>query len=126
MSKIPKIYVAGAYSDDNVLSVLKNIGRGESWAAELFRLGFAPFTPWHDKSFVIENWNKDFTVEMFYDYGMEWLRVSNAVFVVPNMKGLRNWQDSTGTLKEIGQALNLQIPVYYNVKSLLNDKSSLI
>ena len=114
-----KIYVAGAYSDDNVLGVLKNIGRGEEYAALLFQHGFAPFTPWHDKDFVVKNWRKDFTVKMFYDYSMEWLKCSDAVFIVPNCNELRNWQDSKGTLAEIAEAEKLHIPVFYEMHDLL-------
>lgn len=113
-----KIYVAGAYSDDNVLGVLRNIGRGEQIASALFLMGYAPFTPWHDKSFVTDNWDKEFTVSMFYQYSMEWLRVSDAVFVVPNIHGLKDWQDSKGTLAEIEEAEKLDIPVFYKINDL--------
>ena len=118
-----KVYVAGAYSADNVLDVLKNIGRGQYWAAQLFLKGFAPFTPWHDKSFVIDNYESEFTVKMFYDYSMEWLRVSDAVFIVPNEPNLINWEDSKGTLAEIEIASSLDIPVFYNLKDLLGWKN---
>lgn len=114
-----KIYCAGAYSETNVLGVLRNIGRGEYWASQLFMNGFAPFTPWHDKTFVIQNWDSEFTVEQFYDYSMEWLKVSDAVFIVPNVEGLKDWQDSTGTIKEIAEANRLGIPVFYSFNDLL-------
>ena len=113
-----RVYVAGAYSDDNVLGVLKNIGRGQYWASQLFFKGFAPFTPWHDKTFVTDNFDAEFTVDMFYEYSMEWLRVSDAVFVVPNEHGLKNWQDSKGTLEEIRIAWELKIPVFYKLEEL--------
>jgi hypothetical protein len=115
-----KVYVAGAYSDTNVIGVLRNIGRGEHYAAELFMKGFSPFTPWHDKDFVIKNWDKEQEVEMFYKYSMEWLRASDCVFIVPNAEGLRNWQDSGGTLKEIEEAEKLGIPVFYDLEALLD------
>lgn len=83
-----RVYVAGAYSADNVLDVLRNIGRGEHYAAKLFGLGFAPFCPWHDKDYAIRNWDKDITVQMFYDYSMAWLEVSDIVFLVPG------WENS--------------------------------
>jgi hypothetical protein len=38
-----RVYVAGAYSADNVMDVLKNIGKGEYYAAKIFHIGFAPF-----------------------------------------------------------------------------------
>jgi hypothetical protein len=118
MGKLLKIYVAGAYSDTNVLGVLRNIGRGEYWASQLFMRGYAPFTPWHDKTFVIQNWKEDFTVDQFYNYSMEWLKVSDAVFIVPNHVGLKDWGDSKGTLKEIEEAKHLGIPVFYSLKEL--------
>jgi len=124
-NKLIKVYVAGAYSDNNVLGVLKNIGRGEYWASELFMKGFAPFTPWHDKTFVIQNWDKDFTVNQFYDYSMEWLRVSDVVFIIPNANGLRDWELSSGTLKEIEEANVLNIPVCYNLYELLKFRETL-
>ncbi len=114
-----KVYVAGAYSDDNVLGVLKNIGRGEYWASKLFQDGFAPFTPWHDKSFVITHWDTKFTVPMFYNYSMEWLRVSDVVFIVPNVEGMKKWEDSSGTKAEIEEARRIGIPVVFDYDELL-------
>lgn len=117
-----KVYVAGAYSDDNVLGVLKNIGRGEYWASKLFMDGLAPFTPWHDKDFVIKNWDKVFTVKAFYEYSMEWLKVSDCVFVVPNEDGLKDWGDSKGTRAEIQTAKENMIPVFFDYNEILQYK----
>ena len=114
-----RIYIAGAYSDDNVISVLKNIGRGQHWAAMLFKKGFAPFCPWHDKEFVIHFYDSEFTVQEFYDYSIAWLEVSDAVFIVPNATGLKRWQDSAGTLKEIEIAEKLNIPIFYSLPELI-------
>jgi hypothetical protein len=107
-----KVYVAGAYSANNVIDVLKNIGKGEHYAAELFMNGYAPFCPWHDKQFVTDNWDKDFTVKQFYDYSIAWLEVSDIVFVVPG------WEDSKGTIAEIQRAKELNIPVVYSYEEL--------
>jgi len=115
-----KVYVAGAYSDDNVLGVLRNIGRGQSTACDVFELGMAPFTPWHDKTFVIDNWWKTFTVDQFYNYSMEWLKASDAVLVVENHEGMKNWQDSKGTLAEIEVARENNIPVFFDILDLIN------
>jgi nucleoside 2-deoxyribosyltransferase len=107
-----RIYVAGPYSADNVLDVLRNIGRGEKVCAELFELGYAPFCPWHDKSYVTDNPDGDFTVQKFYDYSMAWLEVSDAVVLVGD------WRKSKGTMKEIERAKELGIPVYTSVFDL--------
>lgn len=113
-----KVYLAGAYSDNNVLGVLKNIGRGQHYAAELFKEGFAPFTPWHDKEFIIHNWQDNFSVKQFYEYSIEWLKVSDALFVVPNHEGLRSYLDSKGTMAEIKFAFDYGIPVFKDIEEL--------
>jgi len=113
-----RVYVAGAYSDDNVLGMLKNIGRGEAYAAALFSHGFFPFVPWHDKDFVLRYWYLQTDKKQFYEYSMAWLRVSEAVFVVPNTPGLRDWEDSPGTVKEIEEAKRLGIPVFHSIVEL--------
>jgi hypothetical protein len=114
-----RIYVAGPYSADNVLDVLRNIGRGEKACASLFKMGFAPFCPWHDKSYVIDNPDHDFTVQQFYDYSMAWLEVSDAVLLTGA------WHSSKGTLAEITRADELGIPVFKSLIELAKwDKSA--
>lgn len=78
-----RVYVAGPYSADNVIDVLKNIGRGERICALLFADGYAPFCPWHDKSFVMDLYSENLSVKQFYDYSMSWLYVSEVMFLVP-------------------------------------------
>ena len=112
-----KVYVAGPYSADNVLDVLKNIGRGERACAELFGMGLAPFCPWHDKSYVTDRFDAEFTVKQFYDYSMAWLDVSDCVLLLPG------WESSKGTLAEIERAKELDIPIYYSVGELVANKS---
>jgi len=108
-----KVYVAGAYSADNIIDCLKNIGRGESYSALIFKLGFAPFCPWHDKDFVIKNWEMDHSVDQFYEYSMEWLNVSDCLFLVPG------WENSKGTMKELNEAEVLGLPVFNNTDNLV-------
>jgi hypothetical protein len=108
-----RVYVAGKYSADNVLDVLKNIGRGQQACARLFAAGLAPFCPWHDKSFITDRPDDDFTVQQFYDYSMAWLEVSDCVLVLPG------WKESTGTRAEIDRAYELDIPVFLNEDLLL-------
>lgn len=113
MKKRIKVYVAGAYSADNVLSVLQNIGRGEKACAELFRLGFAPFCPWHDKSYVIDNPDVEFSVEDFYEFSIAWLEVSEIMLVLPGHSG------SGGTVKEIKLAEEIGIPIFYSIDEII-------
>ena len=113
-----KVYVAGAYSANNVIDVLRNIGRGEKEAADLFLLGYAPFTPWHDKDFILKNPLNTFNVEDFLEYSMEWLKVSDVVYIVPNVPGMTDWKDSKGTLAEIETANEFGIPVCFSIREL--------
>ena len=102
-----RIYVAGPYSADNVLDVLRNIGRGQMVCAKLFISGYAPFCPWHDKTYVFDNFDSDLSVGLFYDYSNAWLEVSDAVLVLPDS------YNSKGTRCEIERARELKIPVFY-------------
>lgn len=107
-----RVYVAGAYSGDNVIEILQNIGRGEWYAAQIFKLGYSPFVPWHDKDFVIKLWNKELNVNMFYEYSLTWLKVSDIMFLVPG------WEKSNGTLKEIEIAKKLGIKILTELDKL--------
>jgi hypothetical protein len=107
-----RIYIAGAYSADNVIDVLKNIGRGEIVSAEVFRSGYAPFCPWHDKDFIIKHPDFDYKVDMFYKYSISWLEVSDAMLLVPF------WSNSVGTIKEIEFCTENKIPVFESLEYL--------
>lgn len=112
-----RVYVAGAMSSDNILGVLGNISEGVKYGALLLKEGFAPFVPHLDVAFRLQQ-GKDYNIPMeyYYNYTMEWLRVSQYVLVVPD------WEESVGTRKEIEMAEKLGIPVYYNLEDLLNTK----
>jgi len=114
MKKRIKVYVAGSYSADNVLAVLQNIGRGEKACAELFRLGFAPFCPWHDKSYVIDNPDVEFKIEDFYEYSISWLEVSEIMLV------LEGSENSGGVKIETELAKELGIPIFYSIEALVS------
>lgn len=108
-----KIYVAGAYSSDNVLTVFANMRRGIRMATRLFMMGYAPFCPWLDFHFCLSAKEEDhITVNMFYQYSLAWLRASDAVLVLPG------FENSKGTLAEIQEALDCNIPVFYSVTKL--------
>ena len=108
-----RVYVAGPYSADNVIDVLKNIGHGEKMCARLFELGFAPFCPWHDKTYVMDLPSNNFTVEQFYEFSLAWLEVSDAVYLIPG------WQKSKGTLREVEFARERNIPIFEDIISLM-------
>ena len=107
-----RVYLAGAYSADNVIDVLKNIGIGEFYAAQIFKKGYYPFVPWCDRIFVQLNFDVDFNVEMFYKYSMAYLEVCELMFLVPG------WEKSKGTLKEIERVKELGIRIVTNLEDL--------
>ena len=109
-----KVYIAGPYSADNVLGVLSNIRKGNRVAYELMQMGFAVFSPWFDHLLVFMDFTNDLTVTDFYEHSMEWLRVSNAVFIQGD------WSNSKGTRAEIAEAEQLGIPVFYDRTKLVN------
>lgn len=110
-----RVYIAGAYSADNVIDVLKNIGNGERMAAEMFHMGYAPFCPWHDKDYIIKRPDLDVTVEEFYHYSLAWLEVSDCVLLVSG------WENSKGTIAEIEFAKERGIPVFETVSDFLRE-----
>lgn len=105
---VKRLYIAGAYSADNVLGVLDNIRRGMRAGTQALLAGFAPFVPWFDFHFqLMLRENEALTVEDYYRYSLAWLEVSDAVWVLPGS------ENSKGTQAEIKRAQELGIPVHY-------------
>ena len=109
-----RIYVAGPYSADNVISVLDNMRKGMSLSKDVFLAGFAPFCPWLDYHFTLMlKHGEKLTVEDYYNYSMAWLEASDAILVLPN------WQSSKGTVMELERAKELSIPIFYTLDDLV-------
>jgi len=108
-----RVYVAGPYSADNVISILDNIRRGIRTSTEVFLAGYSPFCPWLDFLYtLLLQGNEQLTVEDYYRYSLDWLDVAEAVLVLPG------WEKSKGTLVEIARAKELGIPIYYSLQEL--------
>jgi hypothetical protein len=99
-----RIYLAGAYSADNVLDILHNMRKGIRTAASLVKAGYAVYCPWLDYQL---SFFEDISVKQYYDYSMAWLEVADEVWVLPD------WENSKGTKREIKRARELDIPVKY-------------
>ena len=105
-----RVYVAGPYSADNVITVLDNIQKGIRLATEIFLLGHSPFTPWLDFHFhLMLRESETLTVSDYYRYSLDWLLVSEAMIVV------EGYETSLETLNEIAIAKEQGIPVYYSL-----------
>lgn len=108
-----KIYIAGAYSADNVIGVLDNMRRGMRAGAEILLAGFAPFCPWTDYHFqLMLREGEKLAVEDYYRYSLAWLEACDAVFVLPNS------ENSKGAQAEIKRAKELKMPVFHSIKKL--------
>jgi hypothetical protein len=100
-----RVYIAGKYSDSNIIGCLNNIHDGIKVAVQVLKDGNEPFCPWLDYQFQF--FDKTLKVEDYYRYSMAWLEVSDEVWVLPNS------ENSKGTQAEIKRALELKIPVKY-------------
>lgn len=100
-----RIYLAGKFSDDNILGCLNNIHDGIKMAVKLLKEGHAPFCPWLDHQFQF--FDKTLVADDYYNYSLAWLEVAEEVWVLPN------YETSKGTLKEIERAKELRIPIKY-------------
>ena len=109
-----RVYVAGPYSANNVITVLDNIRKGINAAKDVFLAGFAPFCPWLDFHYTLMlKDGEKLTVDDYYEYSLSWLDASDAVLVLPN------WESSKGTVMELKQAQELSIPIFYTLDDLV-------
>jgi len=115
MYKAIRVYVAGAISAPNPLDLFDNLRRGIDTGAQLFDLGFSPFTPHLDYQLALAR-KLDVTIEDFYRYSENFLDVCHAVFVVDNP---RNAQ-SKGLEAELIRAKFKGIPVFSDLDTLVN------
>lgn len=103
-----RVYVAGAYSADNVIGALNNMRRGMRKATEKFLEGWAPFCPWMDFHYqLMLRDGEELTVDDYYQYSLAWLDVSDLLYVI------NGWENSKGTIAEIRRAQKLNIPIEF-------------
>ena len=105
-----RVYVAGKYSDSNIINCLNNMHDGMKASVEVLKLGYACFCPWLDYQFQF--FDKTLVVEDYYRYSIAWLEVSDCMLVLPN------FENSKGTLAEIKRAEELNIPIFYSLEEL--------
>jgi hypothetical protein len=109
-----RVYVAGAYSANNILTALDNIRKGNRAGLEVLMAGMTPFVPFQDFMFQLMLQDDErLTIDHYYQYSIDWLLQSEVMLVLPN------YEDSKGTLKEIEIAKENNIPIYYNMEDLL-------
>lgn len=108
-----KVYVAGSYSADNPIDLLDNIRRGLREGTKVLLAGFAPFVPWTNFLFqFMLREGEALTIADYYAYCLEWLKVSEVMYVIPNS------DESVGTQMEIKHAKRWEIPIFYSLYDL--------
>lgn len=114
-----RVYVAGAYSADNMVDLLANMRRGIDLAMRAWNAGFAPFTPWLDLLLHMQPCAAGLDIHDCYDMSMKWLEVSDAVLVQ-----VMGADKSVGTQAEIARAEKLGIPVFWTLAELIEWKNA--
>lgn len=75
-----RVYVAGAYSADNVIGVLDNMREGMRTSTEALLAGYAPFCPWLDFHYqLMLRPGERLAVPDYYEYSLSWLSACEAV-----------------------------------------------
>jgi len=103
-----KVYVAGAITGDSHTETFGNIGHGIKISAKLLKEGHAPFCPFLDYQFLF---HENITIDQFYSYSLEFLKVCDIVLVIGRPS---EYRQSIGTQKEIATARELDIPIVYD------------
>ncbi|RPI56307.1 MAG: DUF4406 domain-containing protein [Deltaproteobacteria bacterium] len=119
--KIKRVYVAGLLTPRGVWSVspaidyLMNVRNMIRAGLEVFFAGFVPFIPALDFQIflALTEWER-ITEPMIRRYSKDWLEVCEAVLLTPG------WKKSTGTLAEIEFAKERNIPIFENLKELID------
>lgn len=102
------IYVAGPYRADTERGVLENIRNAEAVAIEVWQAGYVALTP-HLNTRLFGGLCPD---ETWLKGALELLRRCDAMVLVSG------WETSGGTLAEIKEANNLNIPIFNNVAEI--------
>ena len=110
-----KIYVAGAYSADNILDIMANVKKGQDMAAYLIAHGYAVFCPFLDFQLALTAYGSDLTKEMYQANSMAFVESCDAILV------LCGYEKSNGTKREIKRAKELDIPVYYDREKMMRE-----
>ncbi len=108
--EMKRLYIAGAYSADNAITLLNNMRKGMRMGVRVLREGIAPFVPWLDYQFqLMLQGGETLTIDDYYNYSLAWLEVSDAVLVLPG------YESSKGTHREMKFARERDIPIFFEL-----------
>lgn len=106
-----KIYVAYRYSADNVHEVLANIGKAIKIGKDIALLGHYPYVPHWDYLMAIQDFERELTLQYFYDCSFAFLKVCDAMFLVDPL----DLGKSKGVSLEYVYCKEHNIPVYHKL-----------
>jgi hypothetical protein len=108
-----KVYVAGPISANDPITLFGNEKNGIDTSAWLLLQGFAVFCPHLDFQYLLGVYGKDITKELLQANSMAFVECCDAMLVLPG------WGNSIGASAEIERAIDLGIPIYFNVHELV-------
>ena len=111
-----RVYICGKLRSD-AINYIKNLSRMIKEAEMVRKEGFSVFVPCLDILQAI--YSGDCNFKELFDNSLEWLKVSDAVYVI------NNWRTSFGVKEEIRIAKSLGIPIFYNMKDLIKYRNTL-
>ena len=97
------IYVAGKFRGKNSWEIHNNVLKAERAVVKLIGEGYAPICP----HLITQNLQGLYPDQVYLDMCLEFLRVSDAIYV------LDNWKQSKGTQTELREAINLGLDIIY-------------
>jgi hypothetical protein len=114
---IERVYVAGKLNADAV-GYIHNCHKMMNTAELLREAGYAVYVPCLDNQMGwMFGWEK---YECYFNFSQPWLKVSDAVYLVPG------WETSQGTIKEIETAWEYHIPVFDTIYEMWEYTEDLI
>ena len=103
-----RIYVAGPYTAENPRLTQINVNKAISIGCKLIRLGYMPFIP-HLGHYIWIHPDGDFDYNFWTEYGIEWMNVCEAFFLVESSPGADN---------ELHYAQELELPIYRSIEAV--------
>ena len=105
-----RVYVAGKLNDD-AIGYIRNMHRMIRTARKVRKAGFSVYVPCND--FLEGLVDGKFKYEEYFNNSQPWLEASEAIFLTPG------WETSAGTKREIELANGLDIPVFSDLKKMV-------
>lgn len=107
------IYTAGPYRADGWHNVFENILKARTAARALWLKGWVVICP-HANSILMDG--PDIPANMFIEGDLEIIRRCDAICMLPG------WEKSEGSQIEYGLALELEMPVYFGVENVPDER----